>query len=184
MEATENAEVSRLLGPAFSETKIRNALYRHQGIRVGRKLGSGTFGTVYDGEVVNTGQKVAIKVLAPADIDDYKHVKAEVDHAMAVSDHPRFPTFYEHAMTVGGVEYMVMELAIGTLFDLRNLGREWDHRLLAFYGLQLVQALTYLASMGICHRDLKPENMLLNKDGMVLVGEFISLFDDALLFKV
>jgi serine/threonine protein kinase len=37
---------------------------------------------------------------------------------------------------------------------------------------QLLEALSYVHSMGISHRDLKPENLLLDKNGVLKIGDF------------
>ena len=113
--------------------------------------------------------------MQPGSLESYKNVKAELDHSIALSSHSRFPTFYDSGIAIGGVEYFVMELGFGDLFDLRLNGKEWDHGLVAFYGRQLLEALAELARLDVCHRDLKLENIVLDARGNLLLGEFFLL---------
>ncbi|KAM0754477.1 kinase-like protein [Meredithblackwellia eburnea MCA 4105] len=69
--------------------------------------------------------------------------------------------------------YIAMQLATGgDLFDMIPP----DHGLLPAlahtYFFQLVQALKYIHSQGVCHRDIKPENILLDGRANLKVSDF------------
>ena len=60
--------------------------------------------------------------------------------------------------------YIIMEQATGgELFDHIKT-YELEEREVAVCIFQLVEAILYLQTCGVCHRDLKPENILIEKN--------------------
>jgi serine/threonine protein kinase len=60
----------------------------------------------------------------------------------------------------------------GELFDLIASGGKLSETKAIFYFKQLLNAIEYCHSLGICHRDLKPENLLLDEDNNLMVCDF------------
>lgn len=143
------------------------------GIRLGRLLGSGGMGRVYEG-VDASGDSVAVKLLSP----DWSRSPESIDRfrqegAIASSiNHPRC-VFVRMAETDNGCPYIVMELMSGaTLKDLVKqrgpLPYQESLRLIA----DVAEGLEEAHSHGMIHRDVKPANCYLEASGRVKVGDF------------
>jgi serine/threonine-protein kinase len=131
--------------------------------RLTRKLGEGGVGTVYEGEHVRLGRKMAIKVLHPETASAETIVRF-FNEARAVNQirHPNIVDVEDFVTTDAGDHYLIMELLHGE--DLRTvLSREGvmnPHRVSAI-GEQIASALGAIHRAGILHRDLKPDNIFL-----------------------
>jgi len=69
--------------------------------------------------------------------------------------------------------YMVTEwVEKGDMFDFINWNGALREEEALFYFRQMMSAIGYCHSLGICHRDLKPENILLKADGTVKIADF------------
>jgi serine/threonine-protein kinase len=133
--------------------------------RLIRKLGEGGVGTVYEGEHVRLGRKMALKVLHP------ETASAEVivrffNEARAVNQirHPNIVDVEDFVTAETGEHYLIMELLVGE--DLRTvLSREGvlDPRRVSAIGEQIASALGAIHRAGIMHRDIKPDNIHLCK---------------------
>ncbi|KAL9013284.1 MAG: hypothetical protein Q9173_002013 [Seirophora scorigena] len=123
------------------------------------RLGVGTFGQVYLGCDVNTGNEVAIKLehyrIAPSRLDQ------EVEIYECLRGRPGFPQVLWHG-SQDDFQVMVFEL-LGP--NLEDLFRYCDNRLSMKTTLmlmdQLLRRLESLHASGHYHRDIKPENFLL-----------------------
>ncbi len=71
------------------------------------------------------------------------------------------------------VDYIVLELAEGgELFDfVCNSGR-FTEPVARTYFTQMLDALKYMHTAGICHRDLKPENIMLDHNFNIKIADF------------
>jgi 5'-AMP-activated protein kinase catalytic alpha subunit len=154
-----------LLVPCFSNLTKTN---------LGKTLGKGTFGQVKLGTNVNTGEKVAIKVLDKCKIKDsadIDRIKREI-HIMKLLRHPNIVRLYEIIETTKQI-YLIMELCEGgELFDLicKKKRLEEDEARTIFK--QIFKAIEYLARVRVVHRDIKPENILFDKNMNVKIVDF------------
>ena len=129
-----------------------------------RLCGEGAMGRVYEGQHIDIGRRVAVKILQSS----YRHTPELVERfrreARAASriGHPNIVDVTDSGTTDDGAFFFVMEYLDGiNLEDLIN--REGmlavDRALLI--GAQICRALQAAHSADVIHRDLKPANIML-----------------------
>ncbi|CAK88109.1 unnamed protein product (macronuclear) [Paramecium tetraurelia] len=128
-------------------------------INLKKVIGSGTYGSVVKAVLKGTKQQRAVKVIPKSKVKNPERFKREIDILRAM-DHPNIIKLYETYEDQRNV-YLVTELCEGgELFDrIMDKGYFNEAEAHAIF-LQIIQALNYCHSNGICHRDLKPENFL------------------------
>jgi serine/threonine-protein kinase len=142
--------------------------------RLGKKLGQGGMGAVYEGVEITSGEAAAIKVLSPAlAADDGFRVRFEAEiESLKKLRHPNIVRLYGYGEQAGTL-YYAMELVPGTsLEDELRRGRRFDWREVTRIAIKLCRALKHAHDHGIIHRDLKPANLLLTPEGEVKLSDF------------
>ncbi|CAL1359184.1 unnamed protein product [Linum trigynum] len=141
---------------------------------VGRTIGEGTFAKVKFARNMETGESVAIKVMAKSTILKNKmvdQIKREIS-IMKIVRHPYIVRLHE--VLAGRTKiYIILEFVTGgELFDrIVHQGRLKEHEARRFFQ-QLIDAVDHCHSKGVYHRDLKPENLLLDAAGNLKVSDF------------
>ncbi|WP_433791435.1 protein kinase domain-containing protein [Actinoplanes sp. CA-252034] len=149
--------------------------------RLGRMLGRGGMGAVWQAEDTLLGRDVALKEVSGAAQPSEHQVRRTLREAQAAARlrHPSIVTVYD-VVTDDGSRWIVMELVEG-----RSLAEAIaEHGLLterrtAEIGLQVLDALRAAHREGIAHRDVKPANILLEEERVVLTDFGIAAIDDA-----
>ncbi len=125
--------------------------------RLGRRLGSGAFGTVWSARDERLDRDVAVKILPRNRIMGSRFEREA--RAAARLQHPAIVTLYEAAVDDEGA-YLVSELIKGrTLDDLLDGGKLSDRMILQI-AIGLCDALDHAHAEGVIHRDVKPSNIL------------------------
>src|SRR5215204_4644766 len=125
--------------------------------RLGARLGTGGFGTVYAARDERLSRPVAVKVIPAGGAAD-ERAKREA-HAVARLDHPGIVSLFD-AGEQDGSRYLVSELVVGrTLAQLEAAGALSDRDVLRI-GLALADALEHAHERGVIHRDVKPQNVI------------------------
>jgi serine/threonine protein kinase len=143
--------------------------------RVDRVVGKGGMGTVYEGENVKIGKRVAVKVLLPELIRSEEYVTRFQREARAAGEigHAHIVDVFDFGHTPDGIPYIIMEFLDGQGLD-RTLEKEEllpPERAVDIAG-QVLHALSSAHEAGIVHRDLKPENIFLcSKHDLFWQGE-------------
>jgi len=141
--------------------------------RVGRMIGAGGMGEVYEAEDLQLGRKVALKVLPPAIAADEERLIRFTREAriLASLNHPSIVTIYsvdQHE----GEHFITMELVEGRTLAACTPPQGLPVARLLDVAQPLADALAAAHERGIVHRDLKPSNVMLTPDGRVKVLDF------------
>ena len=139
---------------------------------VGREIGHGGMGVVYEAVDVRLKRKVAIKVLREG-LESGENRRRFLQEAQAASglNHPNIVTIHD-VDSSNGVDFIVMEYVNGTPLNhaIRPDGLPMDRLLV--YARQISGALAAAHGAGIVHRDLKPSNIMLARDGRTKILDF------------
>jgi WD40 repeat protein len=160
-------------GPPGADA-VPDALLRHDRYRIGRLLGQGGMGSVYEAEHLVMGRTVAIKVIRraltarPAAVERFRR---EVRAAAALS-HPNVVTTLD-AEDAGGTHFLVMERVDGESLA-RVVAARGPLPLIEAceYARQAALGLHHAHAHGLVHRDVKPDNLMLVSGGVVKVLDF------------
>jgi glycogen synthase kinase 3 beta len=152
---------------AGEEDKSANRTYRDE-----KTIGNGSFGTVYQATLVETGETVAIKRV----FQDKRYKNRELQ-IMKELRHPNITAFKDVFLKSdnGPDEVflnLVMEFLPETVYrELKKYVRNKQQMpllLIKLYAYQMLRSLAYIHALGICHRDIKPQNLLVDPDAGVL----------------
>jgi serine/threonine protein kinase/Tol biopolymer transport system component len=138
--------------------------------RVGKLLGAGGMGEVYEGADARIGACVAIKVVPGADPEAQASLRREARHAAALS-HPHICKTFEVGESEAGA-YVAMELVDGERLGDCIPPDGWDAGTVIELALQIAQAAAHAHGRGIKHGDLKSANVMLTKDQQIKVLDF------------
>ncbi|HUG33736.1 MAG TPA: protein kinase [Anaerolineales bacterium] len=137
------------------------------------RLGEGGMGEVFLAEDKQTGQQVAVKVLArqlTAQPESLERFRREAE-TLRQLDHPNIVKFVD-AFEHEGQYVIVMEYVSGdSLHELIKAGSLPVERTRQI-ALDLCDALIRAHRLHIIHRDIKPENVLLTEDGTPKLADF------------
>jgi WD40 repeat protein len=147
--------------------------------RLGREIGRGGIGVVYEARQISLGRRVAVKVLAQSSrLDPRQRRRFEIEaQAAAALQHPNIVPVIAYGHE-GGVPYLAMRLIEGrnlaeVVHDLREqTGRGLPPREAAELARQAAEALDYAHRHDVLHRDLKPSNFLVDDDHRLWVADF------------
>jgi len=143
------------------------------GYQIVRRLGKGGMGAVYEAEHLESGRRVALKVLDHSleSPDARKRFLREGRLAASVN-HPN-SVYVFGTEEIHGTPAISMELVTGGTLEQRlrregplPVGEAVDIILQVIAGLEAAQA------VGVLHRDVKPANCFVDDDGTVKVGDF------------
>lgn len=132
--------------------------------------GAGCVG-VYRAVDTRSGRVVAIKTIDRASHADTRW-KHSFQREMDIASKLRHPNVIELVDVVAWQNYvcLVMEYASGgELFQVISDSGAMSEDMARGYFLQILSAVEYCHSCGVCHRDLKLENILLSEQGSQLV---------------
>ncbi len=139
--------------------------------RLEEELGAGGMGVVYRGVHRDTGQDVALKMLAEEQALEASKRRAfhrEVE-AQAGLVHPNIVYLFDYGETDGEAPFVAMERAQFSLGERMPFERWSDVR--EALGA-VISGLAHAHSRGVIHRDLKPENVLCFEGGQMKLADF------------
>lgn len=149
--------------------------------KIGRELGRGGMGAVFEAEQIETGRRVALKLLNHQLDSPEARARFLREGRLAASvNHPN-SVYVFGTEEIGEMPAIAMELVGGGTLEERvkengplPMGEAVDAILQIISGLEAAQ------EIGILHRDVKPGNCFRDTDGTVKVGDFgLSISTDA-----
>jgi len=153
---------------------------------IGKKLGQGGFGVLYQARDTELDREIAIKILRPEHVFKPQVVQRFLQEARAAAriNHPGIVTVHESGHVSGtntladGTVYIAMELLAGDTLQQR-IHKNGKLPIGIAIGMcrQMADALAAAHVANIIHRDLKPANIFLVRDPAVLGGERVKVLD-------
>lgn len=133
---------------------------------IGRLLGAGGMGSVFEARHMLLGRVVAIKVLRPEIALHPQFAGRFLQEAKAAAElsHKHIVQLTDYGLD-GERPYMVMEYLHGESFGalLKREGRLSPERVVAVMD-PVLRALSFAHERGVIHRDIKPDNIFLARD--------------------
>ena len=149
--------------------------------RVGRPVGAGGIGSVFEATHQQIGRRVAIKVLRAEHARNQETVTRLFNEARAVNrvEHPGLVQIFDCDYLPDGRAYLVMEFLQGETLSarLRRYRSPMSEPEARRISWQLASALAAAHKKSIVHRDLKPGNIMLVPDPMGNAVERVKLLD-------
>lgn len=137
-------------------------------------LGRGTFGKVRLATHIQSGEKVAIKILDKDKIqnnNDKTRVEREIK-ILKMMYHNNIIKLYTIIQTFNYI-YIVMELAENRDLSIKlKLSEKFSEKQARYYFQQIISGVEYIHKNKVVHRDLKPENIMLNYNNEVKIADF------------
>jgi serine/threonine protein kinase len=123
-----------------------------------KQIGSGSFGSIFEGNNIRTNEKVAIKIeLISDELKLLKHESNIYRLLTNVDGVPKIKWYGKDNLYY----YMVIDLFGNSLQELLYKSKKLSFKVVLQIGINILNILMKIHDNGFIHRDIKPENFLL-----------------------
>lgn len=138
--------------------------------RLKQRIGCGAFGDVYDGELVDSKEEIAIKISS-----DISMIKNEEAIYEKLSDAVGFPRFMGTGVDydTGAIALELLGKSLDKLFEECN--NKFSLKTVLMLADQMLARIEFLHSRNILHRDIKPSNFAIGlgpKSNQIFLYDF------------
>lgn len=144
----------------------------------GQLIGKGTFGKVYLGMNMTTGELIAVKQVEVKPNEDKERMKElvkaldiEID-TMQHLDHPNIVQYLGCERKDFSISIFLEYIPGGSIGSCLRKHGKFEEAVVSSLTRQTLSGLAYLHHEGILHRDLKADNILLDLDGTCKISDF------------
>ncbi|CEP63623.1 mitogen-activated protein kinase kinase kinase BCK1 LALA0_S08e06854g [Lachancea lanzarotensis] len=179
MWGTRVVEVTDKKMVAISKSKNSNGEYKEFAWIKGEMIGKGSFGSVFLGLNVTTGDMVAVKQVEVPKYGSQDETTLNVLEALRSEvstlqdlDHVNIVQYLGFENKNHFYSLFLEYVAGGSVGSLIRSFGCFEEALVRFLVVQVLRGLSYLHSKGILHRDMKADNLLLDVDGVCKISDF------------
>ncbi|RSL71758.1 hypothetical protein CEP53_001373 [Fusarium sp. AF-6] len=127
--------------------------------RIGRKIGGGSFGDVYLGTNIISGEEIAIKLESVKAKHPQLEYEARVYKSLAGGVGIPFVRWYGTECDYNAMVYDLLGPSLEDLFNFCN--RKFSLKTVLLLVDQLISRVEYIHAKSFIHRDIKPDNFLM-----------------------
>ena len=129
--------------------------------KIGKLLGSGAFGSVYQIIDQNTGKIYALKRISKQKFNDIDKIKREI-HTLSKLHHKNIVKYIGYSETKNHLNIFLEYIKGGSLLKVLKTFKKLNEESIRLYTKQILEGLLYLHYNDIIHRDIKCANILLD----------------------
>lgn len=141
--------------------------------RIGKRIGEGGLGVVYEATEETGTRRAAIKFLRPGlDAGSFRRRFLKERRILGELEHPHIARWLDGGVDDGGRPYLVMEFVDGEPLDHYLAETKAGGAARLDLMAQVLDAVQYLHGALVAHGDLKPSNILVGADRQVKLLDF------------
>ena len=133
------------------------------------KINEGSFGQVYKGKHVRTGELVAVKIERKSDTGSSLKNEARVYQYLAKEPGFLHLKWYQ---TDEQYSYLVIDLLVCSLTRLIKIKGQIPIKVVLQLGIQMIKRIETLHNKYLLHRDIKPDNFMLGSNKQLYLIDF------------
>ncbi len=136
---------------------------------LGKKLGQGSYGTVYVVFDREEKKHLACKFLRGTAKESEKRAFVMEAKLLSQLKHPSIPKFYDFGTTRGGIYYLAMEYIEGKTLEEKMQESDFTLNDAISIFCRLCNTMQYIHSIGLVHNDIKPKNIIVTEEKHVVI---------------
>ena len=138
---------------------------------VQEKLSEGSFGNVFKGKHVRTGELVAVKIEYNNNLTNISSLKNEAKVYQYLSGEPGFLSLKWFSSN-DQFSYIVTNLLVCSLTNLIKRKRSLNLTIILQIGIQIIKRIETVHGKYLLHRDIKPDNFMLGSNKQLYLIDF------------